>query len=343
MSGLAYADVYVNGYYRSNGTYVNGYYRSSPNSNPYDNYSYPGNYNPYTGVTAPGNSDTYLNNYYGGSTGGTSGGSTYYSIPTPVPTPSCPFMSSYNSTTKTCQCYSGYVVDGSSCTSGLSYCYKNYGIYSSFNSLTKSCECDSGYSLSSGTCTKIQKPIYYQTIAPTPFPTPLTCTYGFLPRNGRCISNTQDCINSFGPNVSGVPGTNNSSCSCVAGYIWNTTKTACVWSPPTPIPTIRAVATIAPFPVSATGSTVGNSTTPLTPFPVTLSCKNGYATSLDKKKCYRLPTNAHVASDGKNVWLCNDGYTEKGNSCILNTSTPSPTPTVAPEASKSFWSKLKFW
>lgn len=58
------ADVWVNGYYRSNGTYVKGHYRSSPDSSPYNNYSYPGNTNPYTGKTATGNPSTYLNNYY---------------------------------------------------------------------------------------------------------------------------------------------------------------------------------------------------------------------------------------------------------------------------------------
>lgn len=58
-----FADEYVNGYYRSNGTYVPGYYRSSPDSNPYNNYSFPGNRNPYTGKVAPGNPDTYIDRY----------------------------------------------------------------------------------------------------------------------------------------------------------------------------------------------------------------------------------------------------------------------------------------
>ena len=43
------AQVYVNGYTRSNGTYVPGHYRSSPNSTQRDNYSAYGNANPYTG------------------------------------------------------------------------------------------------------------------------------------------------------------------------------------------------------------------------------------------------------------------------------------------------------
>jgi hypothetical protein len=58
------ADEWVDPYFRSNGTYVNGYWRSDPDSNPYNNYSFPGNENPYTGKIAPGNPDTYLKNYY---------------------------------------------------------------------------------------------------------------------------------------------------------------------------------------------------------------------------------------------------------------------------------------
>jgi len=42
-------DVWVNGYYRKDGTYVAPYYRSSPNDTVRDNYSYKGNVNPYTG------------------------------------------------------------------------------------------------------------------------------------------------------------------------------------------------------------------------------------------------------------------------------------------------------
>lgn len=47
--GTAMADVYVNGYYRSNGTYVAPYYRSDPDGNVGNNWSTYGNINPYTG------------------------------------------------------------------------------------------------------------------------------------------------------------------------------------------------------------------------------------------------------------------------------------------------------
>ena len=60
----AWADQYVSGYYRSDGTYVQPYWRSDPDGNPYNNYSFPGNLNPYTGTIAPGDPDTYLDNYY---------------------------------------------------------------------------------------------------------------------------------------------------------------------------------------------------------------------------------------------------------------------------------------
>lgn len=51
IGSLASADVYVDGYTRSNGTYVSPHYRSSPNGTTMDNYSTQGNTNPYTGST----------------------------------------------------------------------------------------------------------------------------------------------------------------------------------------------------------------------------------------------------------------------------------------------------
>lgn len=44
-----YADTYVRGYTRKDGTYVQPHYRSSPDGNPYNNWSTRGNVNPYTG------------------------------------------------------------------------------------------------------------------------------------------------------------------------------------------------------------------------------------------------------------------------------------------------------
>ena len=48
-SSAAFADTYVQGHTKSNGTYVEGHYRSDANSHRFDNYSSKGNTNPYTG------------------------------------------------------------------------------------------------------------------------------------------------------------------------------------------------------------------------------------------------------------------------------------------------------
>ncbi len=42
----AFGQVYVNGYYRSNGMYVQPHMRTAPDGIRSNNYSYPGNYNP---------------------------------------------------------------------------------------------------------------------------------------------------------------------------------------------------------------------------------------------------------------------------------------------------------
>jgi hypothetical protein len=157
--GIVDASVYVHGYTKANGTYVSGYYRSIPDSNPYNNYSYPGNTNPYTGVTATGNPSTYLNNYYGSTYSSPSYTPSY--TPTPsyyVPTtPTCPSMAYYDSLSSSCKCMSGYVVDTDilgkqSCVSGLSKCWKDYGSMSTYDSLAKQCKCYSGYTMSGGKC-----------------------------------------------------------------------------------------------------------------------------------------------------------------------------------------------
>lgn len=65
ITGLASADEYVRGYVRRDGIYVPPHFRTSPDSNRYNNYSYPGNVNPYTGERAPGGYQTPYNNPQG--------------------------------------------------------------------------------------------------------------------------------------------------------------------------------------------------------------------------------------------------------------------------------------
>ena len=49
LSSACFADEYVDGYTRTDGTYVPGHYRSRRNNTKFDNYSTEGNTNPYTG------------------------------------------------------------------------------------------------------------------------------------------------------------------------------------------------------------------------------------------------------------------------------------------------------
>ena len=57
----AFADEFVNGYVRRDGTYVQPHMRSSPDGNPFNNWSTQGNVNPYTGV--PGTHNPYGGTY----------------------------------------------------------------------------------------------------------------------------------------------------------------------------------------------------------------------------------------------------------------------------------------
>ena len=59
LSFNAFADTYVRGYTKQNGTYVEPHYRSSPNGTTLDNYSTKGNVNPYTGKEGTVNPTIY--------------------------------------------------------------------------------------------------------------------------------------------------------------------------------------------------------------------------------------------------------------------------------------------
>lgn len=59
---VALCDVYVNGYYKKDGTYVEPHYRSNPDGNQYNNWSTKGNVNPYTGEEGRKNIDNTWQN-----------------------------------------------------------------------------------------------------------------------------------------------------------------------------------------------------------------------------------------------------------------------------------------
>jgi hypothetical protein len=244
--GAILADSWVNGYTKKNGTYVSGYWRSSPDGNPYNNWSYPGNTNPYTGKTATGNSSTYLKNYYGTSAGTYSSPSYSYSSTYD----SCP-ANSYSDGMGSCKCNYGYIVSGGSCVYGNTYCHSKLGIMSGYNSLSKTCECDAGYVLnSSGTCS--YKSNYYGTYStgseysnstcPTHSHSSLTggcsCDAGYKVSKDKssCQKQTKTdlnklCKDSYGSRSESDGSVNSdgsTSCVCKSGYAWNEDKTKCI-------------------------------------------------------------------------------------------------------------------
>jgi hypothetical protein len=249
--------VYVNGYYRSNGTYVNGYERTAADSNPYNNYSYPGNYNPNTGSITGGNPSTYLNNYYNNSYSG--GYSSSYSSPnySYLTTPSCPFNSYYDGVSS-CQCNYGYVVSGSSCVNASLYCSDKIGIMSQYNSASKTCECMSGYEYNGSSCVyKSTTPSSYSTSTYDSYSsaynncplnshtsstdsTKCSCDFSYEPNSTKdgcvlSIIKTPDqlCKNSFGPNSIPADTKNDkgeTQCICGTGYEWASDRKSCIQS-----------------------------------------------------------------------------------------------------------------
>ncbi len=197
--------VYVSGYYRSNGTYVNGYERTSPDGDPYNNYSYPGNYNPNTGSITTGNPDTYLNNYYNNSsyTGYSSGYDSYYSYPT---TPTCPSNSYYDGISS-CKCNYGYIVSGSSCVNANLYCSNKIGLMSQYNSISKTCECMSGYEFNGSSC--VYKTIDYSN------------TSGYSTNQNICPLNSHHSVS------------DSTKCYCDNGFKHNLTNDGCILIPQT--------------------------------------------------------------------------------------------------------------
>ena len=242
------ADVYVSGYTRKDGTYVQSHYRSSPDGNPYNNWSYPGNTNPYTGVTAGGNSDTYLRNYYNNTSSQVSP-NTYTSTYT---YPSTSYTPSYSSVYESV--YGGYK------SYGVLFC--NYGYYEVGEGCKKAPEngyalsttfyCNYGYEKSGEQCLKTIPANAYRTST-----LDWACSPGYAKVNSVCekniinasvVNNKWQCnsghvVSSNDPS-SCIPmssycqityGNNtvvqNGNCQCAQGYAWSDVSKTCTLAP----------------------------------------------------------------------------------------------------------------
>lgn len=212
---------------------------------------------------------------------------------------SCPNNATYLN--GQCFCNDGYTANGSGCVTYNQNCQNKYGINSYGDK--QYCYCLTGYEFSADKTTCVKS-----LVCPTnasKINNVCTCNSGYVMRGNNCITHTQDCIQSFGNNVVGVKGNdNNSSCDCVSGYIWNSQRTGCKVIENTP-----DVVANAPIDIPTDSLTED------------IKCADGLVLSPRKNVCIKVPENAHIVNSPTDLWLCNDGYKETGNKCVLTDST----------------------
>jgi hypothetical protein len=61
-------------------------------------------------------------------------------------------------------------------------------------------------------------------------------------------------------------------------------------------------------------------------------CNIGYALSLDKSYCLKVPQNAHAIDSNTDVWLCNEGYYESGYICLKKKLQMEDAPVIEPDS-----------
>ncbi|MCM8820138.1 MAG: EB domain-containing protein [Candidatus Omnitrophica bacterium] len=141
----------------------------------------------------------------------------------PLYTPQCPANSTLIG--NTCVCNEGFVASGSICITYTQNCQLKYGLNSYGDK--NYCYCSPGYEFNSEKTACIKSIICPSNS--TKINNICVCNEGYIMRDNICITYTEDCIKSFGPNVYGIKGpNNNSSCYCNSGYEWNSSQTACV-------------------------------------------------------------------------------------------------------------------
>ncbi len=149
-----------------------------------------------------------------------------YSYPA---TPSCPSMSSYDSLSGSCKCYSGYVVGKDilgkeSCISADQKCRDDYGYNSRYNSLSNSCECSYGYVFGKDSIGRTQcvsqdsictNQLGYNAKYNSLYDK-CECLSGYVISGGRCVDGDSVCRSKHGlySSYNGL----DKSCECDSGY-----------------------------------------------------------------------------------------------------------------------------
>lgn len=186
---------------------------------------YSGEYHCHNAKAAPQPKDPIKSTYGAGGTGYTSPAPEYKSPSYADPKPSCPSMSSYDSISKSCKCFSGYVVENDysgnkACISGSSMCQKNLGYGSAYNSISGKCECNFGYILADNKC--ISESDYCKNALGfnskfNSLNKRCECSYGYVIDNNKCISEDTYCNNILGNNSK--YNSIKEKCECDFGYV----------------------------------------------------------------------------------------------------------------------------
>jgi len=154
-------------------------------------------------------------------------------------------MSYYDSLTKNCKCYSGYIVGKNilgqeACVSADSYCKDEYGYNAQWDSLKDQCKCRYGYILYGGKC--ISDNDFCEEIAGyntkyNSLTNECECSYGYKWNGYSCEKESYSSVNYDYLNdlleqqnqcpANATPQTDG-YCYCNAGYKVNTNKDGCV-------------------------------------------------------------------------------------------------------------------
>ena len=259
------------------------------------------------------------------------------------------YNSRYNSLTDKCECGSGYEMtkkgygDGFECIS----CTTKYGFYSSYSYLSKKCECDDGYTLNDeNECVEKQNNIYFIlkevntdekfAIIKSEYDNrcySITYGYGCFSSTIRRYLNRRIVVNL------GTDFDVDRSDKIILfddDEVCDIKKVKRVYSDftlepeedeknndsyinfiPTPTPTPALTPALTPTPTRTNNNNKKDIENIASEIPNKKSCKDDYALSLDKTRCVKLPQHSHIVNSPTDVWICDEGYKEVGNSCIL--------------------------
>jgi hypothetical protein len=206
-----------------------------------------------------------------------------YSYPSYTYTPTCPSMSSYNSITGKCKCYSGYVVGTDfsgkeACVSADSKCSDLLGYGGKYNSSTEKCE----------------------------------CRYGYIYNGKKCVSETTYCMDLLG--LMSKYNSLTKQCECMPGYEYS--GSSCVFKKSSGITDYSYF--FDQLKNNSTNSASNNC--PINSYLGTDNkcyCNSGYEANSTLDGCtLSCQKNSTRVSD---KCLCNDGFILNNGNCITHT------------------------